>query len=230
MKHSGKASQAAFKLIGASFIVLLAILIAGLIAKFLGSAVIAIASMLVVLWILFAAFTLYFFRDPNPTVPTGKNLVVSPAHGTVDVIDEISENEFIGGRCKRVSIFLNVFNVHVQQSPVSGKVEYLKHTSGLFLNAMKTDSATHNENVLIGFVPNENPTEKIGVRLIAGLIARRIIPWVVVNDDVTSGERISLIQFGSRVDVYLPLDYVVRAKIGDKVVGGETIIAAKESR
>jgi phosphatidylserine decarboxylase len=228
MKHSGKASQAAFKLIGASFIVLLAILAAGLIAKFVGSAVIAIASALVVLWILFAAFTLYFFRDPNPTVPPGKNLIVSPAHGTVDVIDEISESEFVGGRCKRVSIFLNVFNVHVQQSPVSGKVEYLKHTSGLFLNAMKTDSATHNENVLIGFVPNENPSEKIGVRLIAGLIARRIIPWAAVGDEVSAGERISLIQFGSRVDVYLPTHYTVRAKIGDKVVGGETIIAAKE--
>jgi phosphatidylserine decarboxylase len=228
MKHSGKASQAAFKLVGASLILLLAILAAGLIAKLIGGAVIAVASALVAVWILFVAFTLYFFRDPNPNVPSGKNLVVSPAHGTVDVIDEIEEKEFVGGRCKRVSIFLNVFNVHVQQAPVSGKVAFLKHTSGLFLNAMKTDSATHNENVLIGFVPNENPAEKIGVRLIAGLIARRIIPWVVVNDDMAAGERISLIQFGSRVDVYLPFEYTVRAKVGDKVVGGETIIAAKE--
>ena len=93
---------------------------------------------------------------------------------------------------------------------------------------MKTDSATHNENVLIGFIPAENPTEKIGVRLIAGLIARRIIPWVVVGEAVAAGERISLIQFGSRADLYLPMDYKIRAKIGDKVVGGETIVAAKE--
>jgi phosphatidylserine decarboxylase len=228
MKHTGKAAQAAFRLIGASFILLAALLAAGLIAKFLGGLVIGLASALVFIWVLFTAFTLYFFRDPTPRVPSGKNLVVSPAHGTVDVIDETSESEVMGGKCKRVSIFLNVFNVHVQQSPIAGKVAFLKHTSGLFLNAMKTDSATHNENVLIGFIPSENSTEKIGVRLIAGLIARRIIPWVSVGDDLSAGERISLIQFGSRVDLYLPLDYKIRANIGDKVVGGETIMASKE--
>lgn len=228
MKHSGKASQAAIRLIIASFILLAAILTAALIAKFLGGIVIALASALVLVWILFTLFTLYFFRDPTANVPSGKNLVVSPAHGTVDVIDEISENEFLGGKCKRVSIFLNVFNVHVQQAPVAAKVTFLKHTAGLFLNAMKTDSATHNENVLIGLVSLENPSEKIGVRLIAGLIARRIIPWVVVGDEIAAGERISLVQFGSRADLYLPLHYNIRAKIGDKVVGGETIVATKE--
>ena len=228
MKHSGKASQAARRLIGASLILLVAVLAAGLIAKFVGGIVIALGSALVVVWILFALFTLYFFRDPTPNVPSGKNLVVSPAHGTVDVIDETSEMEFMGGRCKRISIFLNVFNVHVQQAPVAAKVAFLKHTSGLFLNAMKTDSAAHNENVLIGLIPSENPTEKIGVRLIAGLIARRIIPWVVVDDEIAAGERISLVQFGSRADLYLPLHYTIRAKMGDKVVGGETIVATKE--
>ncbi|MEO5803491.1 MAG: phosphatidylserine decarboxylase [Verrucomicrobiota bacterium] len=228
MKHSGKASQAAIRLIIASFILLAAILTAALIAKFPGGIVIALASALVLVWILFTLFTLYFFRDPTANVPSGKNLVVSPAHGTVDVIDEISENEFLGGKCKRVSIFLNVFNVHVQQAPVAAKVTFLKHTAGLFLNAMKTDSATHNENVLIGLVSLENPSEKIGVRLIAGLIARRIIPWVVVGDEIAAGERISLVQFGSRADLYLPLHYNIRAKIGDKVVGGETIVATKE--
>jgi phosphatidylserine decarboxylase len=228
MKHSGKASQAALKLISASLILLVTILTAGLVAKFLGGIVLALASILIFVWILFVLFTLYFFRDPNPTVPDGKNLVVAPAHGTIDVIDETSENEFMGGRCKRVSIFLNVFNVHVQQSPIAGRVAFLKHTAGLFINAMKADSALHNENVLIGFSPAENATEKIGVRLIAGLIARRIIPWVAVNDTVAASERISLIQFGSRADLYLPLHYTIRAKLGDKTVGGETIIASKD--
>ncbi|MEO6036503.1 MAG: phosphatidylserine decarboxylase [Verrucomicrobiota bacterium] len=223
----GKASQAARKLIFVTFILLAALLAVGLIGKFVGGLILALGSVLIVIWILFVLFTLYFFRDPSATVPAGKNLVVSPAHGTIDVIDETTENEFMGGRCKRVSIFLNVFNVHVQQSPASANVGYLKHTSGLFLNAMKTDSATHNENVLIGFVPSENPAEKIGVRLIAGLIARRIIPWVTVGDEVAAGERISLIQFGSRADLYLPQHYNIRAKMGDKVVGGETIIASK---
>jgi phosphatidylserine decarboxylase len=227
MKHSGKATHAALKLIGTSLILLLAIVGAGVIAKFFGGLVIALASTLVVVWLIFVAFTLYFFRDPEAVVPEGKDLVVSPAHGTVDVIDETAVSEFAGEKCQRISIFLNVFNVHVQQSPVAGKVTYLKHTSGLFLNALKTESALHNENVLIAFVPLGRLNEKIGVRLIAGLIARRIIPWVNVGDGVAAGERISLIQFGSRVDLYLPLDYKIRAKIGDKVVGGETIMAAK---
>jgi len=228
MKHAGKASQAALRLIIASFLLLAAILAAAYIAKFLAGAIVALTFFLVGVWILFALFTFYFFRDPTATVPRGKNLVVSPAHGTIDVIDETSENEFMGGKCKRISIFLNVFNVHVQQAPTTAQVAYLKHTSGLFLNAMKTDSATHNENVLIGLVPSENPTEKIGVRLIAGLIARRIIPWVVVGDTIAAGERISLVQFGSRADLYLPLHYKISANIGDKVVGGETILATKE--
>jgi phosphatidylserine decarboxylase len=228
MKHKGKASQAAQKLVIASFILLAALLAAGFIAKFLGGIVLALAGLLIFLWIIFVCFTIYFFRDPEANVPTGQNLLVSPAHGTIDVIDEITETEFIGGSCKRISIFLNVFNVHVQQSPVEGKVAFLKHTTGQFLNAMRSDCALHNENVLIGFVSAENPGEKIGVRLIAGLIARRIIPWVIVNDEIARGERISLIQFGSRVDLYFPVNYTVRAKIGDKVVGGETILASKD--
>ena len=227
MKHVGKARRAALKLIASSLILLFAILGAALVAKFFAGAVLAMTSILIVIWLLFVGFTLYFFRDPTARVPNERNVIVSPAHGTVDVIDETTVTEFAGEKCKRISIFLNVFNVHVQQAPVSGKVVYLKHTSGLFLNALKTESAQHNENVLITFEP-KGVSEKIGVRLIAGLIARRIIPWVTVGDEVAGGERISLIQFGSRVDVYLPLNYKVRAKIGDKTVGGETVIAVKE--
>ncbi len=227
MKHYGKARQAAFKLIGASLVLLIVILGAGLMAKFLGSVVVALAWILVVVWFLFVCFTLYFFRDPTPNVPSGDHLVVSPAHGTVDLVDEAPIREYDGRKCKRISIFLNVFNVHVQQSPVSGKVTYLKHTSGKFLNAMNADCALHNENVLITFSPNKYPEEQIGVRVIAGLIARRIIPWVEVGDDVPKGERISLVQFGSRANVYFPMNYQIRVKVGDKVVGGETIIAER---
>ncbi|MDB6027846.1 MAG: putative phosphatidylserine decarboxylase [Verrucomicrobiales bacterium] len=227
MKHSGKAQRAAFRLIVASLILLIAIVGAGLIAKFLGGVVVAFASALLVIWILFVLFTLYFFRDPTAKVPEGDHLVVSPAHGTIDQIDETIVREFNGEKYKRVSIFLNVFNVHVQQSPVTGKVTYLKHTSGQFLNAMNADCADFNENVLLAFAPTARPTEQIGVRLIAGLIARRIIPWVEVGDVVPKGERISLVQFGSRANLYLPMNYQVRARMGDKVVGGETIIAER---
>jgi phosphatidylserine decarboxylase len=109
---------------------------------------------------------------------------------------------------------------------VTGRVAFFKHTPGQYLNAMRADCAKFNENVLIGIEPCEPRGEKIGVRLIAGLIARRIVPWIAQNDAVQRGERISLIQFGSRVDVYLPLRAKIKVKLGDRVVGGETVIAA----
>jgi phosphatidylserine decarboxylase len=227
MKHSGKANAAALRLALWMSILLVVILGAGVIAMLLASAVKAIAGFLVGLWVLFLIFTFYFFRDPEARVPQDANAIVSPAHGKVDVIDEMEEPEFIGGRCKRVSIFLSVIDVHVQQAPVAGRVALAKHTAGQFLNALKVESAALNENVLIGFESKESVGEKIGVRLIAGLIARRIIPWVTVGDVTARGERISLIQFGSRVDLYLPLTVKVLAKLGDKVVGGETVIATR---
>src|SRR5262249_6290354 len=110
MKHYGKARKAAFRLIVASLILLIAVIAAGLIAKFLGGIVVALASTLVVIWLLFVCFTLYFFRDPTPNVPPGDQFIVSPAHGTVDVVDEAPVREFDGRKCKRISIFLNVFN------------------------------------------------------------------------------------------------------------------------
>ena len=225
MKHSGKATQAAVKMLGWTLVLLFVILAMGLVAKFLGSLIIAISTALVLLWMLFAIFTLYFFRDPQARVPSGANLVVSPGHGKVDMIDELDEPVFMGGRCKRISTFLSVIDVHVQNTPVAGQVKYVRHTSGKFLNAMAAESAAENENVLIGFESTERPGVKIGARLIAGLIARRIIPWVSEGETVARGERMSLIQFGSRVDVYLPLSAKIQVKLGDKTVGGETVLA-----
>jgi phosphatidylserine decarboxylase len=204
------------------------LLLAGWLAVVLGHFVVGLASGLVVIWALFAAFTLYFFRDPEPQLPAERAAVLSPAHGTVDVVDEASEMEFMGGRCQRISIFLNVFNVHVQRAPVSGKIVYQKHKEGEFVSATRSDCGDHNENVLLGFAPTDFPDTKLGVRLIAGLIARRIIMWAGAGEIVVRGERISLIQFGSRADVYLPLNAKVRCKLGDKVKGGETILATFE--
>jgi phosphatidylserine decarboxylase len=158
-------------------------------------------------------------------VPAGAGLVVAPAHGTVDVIDETEEPTVMGGRCQRVSIFLSVFNVHVQQAPVSGEVTLVKHTPGKYLNAMRTDCSEFNENVLIGFKSSDPAGATVGVRLITGLIARRIIPWLAVGETVAKGERISLIQFGSRANLYLPLNAKVSVTLGQKVVGGTTVVA-----
>ena len=185
-----------------------------------------LGSTLAVLWVLFALFTLYFFRDPEPHVPAGPNLVIAPGTGKVDAIDSIHEPEFMGGACQRVSIFLSVFDVHVQRAPVSGRIGHCQYHTGQFLSALRSDSAAHNENILLGFEANETRGEKIGVRLIAGLIARRIVPWVGRGAEVKRGERISLIQFGSRVDVYLPRHAEIKVALGDKVIGGETIVAA----
>jgi phosphatidylserine decarboxylase len=226
MKYSGKARKAAFKLIILTFVagVILWVLMA--FASVLGTILSAVAvPALLLLWLAFAIFTLYFFRDPTPHVPAGSNLVLSPAHGKVDVIDTVAEPLFMGGECQRVSIFLSVFDVHVQNSPVSGKIAFFKYSLGQFLNALKTESAIHNENVLLGFETTDPPGAKIGVRLIAGVIARRIVPFVQQGEEVSRGERISLIQFGSRSDVYLPVTAKISVKLGDHVVGGETILA-----
>jgi phosphatidylserine decarboxylase len=173
----------------------------------------------------FALFAGYFFRDPDAQVPAGNGLIVSPGHGTVDVIDETDEPSVMGGRCRRVSIFLSVFNVHVQQAPVAGAVTLVRHTAGQFLNALKLESAALNENVLIGFQTSEPACGPVAIKLITGLIARRIVPWVQVGDTVAKGERVSLIQFGSRVDIYLPLQSQITVALGDRVVGGETVVA-----
>lgn len=228
MKHSGRARKSALKLIFWTLVALGAVFVMGPLAIALGIVISSLTVFMIVVWVLFAAFTLYFFRDPNPRVPNEPNIIVSPAHGKVDAIDEINEPQFMGGPCKRISTFLSVVDVHVQNAPVSGKVIFYKYTVGEFLNALKAESAVHNENALIGFDAAERPGTKIGTRLIAGVIARRIVPFVNAGDEALRGERISLIQFGSRVDLYLPLSAKIKIKLGDRVVGGETIMATFE--
>lgn len=226
MKHAGKARQAGIKILLSSLMV--AIAIVALWSFFAGRFVAGAGIGLAALWGLFAIFSLSFFRDPDASVPSDQKTLVSPAHGTVDVIDELVEKSFMGGRCKRISIFLSVFDVHVQNAPVSGRMAYLKHSAGKFVNAMRSDCGDYNENVLLGFETDGASVERVGVRLIAGLLARRIVPWVTEGETVVKGERISLIQFGSRVDLFIPPDAQVQVKLGDKVKGGETVMALRK--
>ncbi len=228
MKHSGKASGAALKLIGLSAVAVLLLLAAALIGKFLGTLVLGLTGVIGALWVLFVIFTVYFFRDPDPMPPSGPGLVIAPGHGKVDTIDTTIEDEFMGGECQRISIFLSVFDVHVQNAPVTGRIAFFKHSPGQYLNAMRADCAKFNENVLIGIESVDPAATKVGLRLIAGLIARRIVPFVAQNEPVLRGERISLIQFGSRVDVYLPKHAKVKVRLGDRVVGGLSVLAAFE--
>jgi len=227
VKHSGKASLAALRLIAVGGAAVVVLLVIAFLAKWAAFFILNyLMWALVALWGLFAVFTFYFFRDPDPLVPTGPNLVVSPAHGKVDVIDTVTEPDYLGGECQRISIFLSVIDIHVQCAPLAARVAFCKYTTGQFLSALRTESAQFNENLLIGLDAGEPPGEKIGVRLIAGLIARRIVPWLKENDIVQRGERISLIQFGSRVEVYLPRRARIKVKPGDRVVGGQTVIAS----
>ncbi len=226
MIHSGRARGAALRLILLALLLVAVVLAVGLAAAFFGKAMLAIAPSLAALWILFALVTLYFFRDPDAAVPEGAGLVVSPAHGKVDAIGTAREPKFMRGECQRISIFLSVIDIHVQNAPVSGQVAFFEYTKGQFINALKAESAEHNENVLLGFESTEAGGRKIGVRLIAGVIARRIVPFVRQGDEVARGDRVSLIQFGSRADVYLPAGAAIKVKLGDHVVGGETVVAA----
>lgn len=208
-----------------TFIALVSLIGVAVLATMVAVFITAVYVGLVVIWVIFAVFTLYFFRDPTARVPSGARLVVSPGHGKVDVIDTLHEPRFMEGECQRVSIFLSVLDVHVQNAPVSGRITFFKYTEGKFLNALKTESAQHNENILIGIETSDPRGEKVGLRLITGLIARRLVPWVAEGDEIERGDRISLIQFGSRVDVYLPLSAKIQVKLGDRAVGGETVLA-----
>jgi phosphatidylserine decarboxylase len=223
MKHAGRARQAGLRIIVMSLVMVVAIVAVW--SWLAGKVMTGAAWGLGGVWFLFLIFSLSFFRDPEPEVPAGDGVVVSPAHGTVDVIDETNEETFMGGRCRRVSVFLSVFDVHIQNAPVSGQVRYLKHRPGQFGNAMRRDCGSYNENVLIGIETKDLGGARVGVRLIAGLLARRIVPWVTEGEMVLKGERTSLIQFGSRVDLYLPLTTRIQVKLGEKVKGGESVIA-----
>lgn len=226
MKYSGKARKAAFKIITISLAAGFALWAVMWLGLWIGAILSTIAvPVLLVLWLVFSLFTLYFFRDPTPRVPVGANLVVSPGHGKVDVVDTTTEPLVMEGPCQRISMFLSVFDVHVQNAPVGGKVSFLRYTTGQFINALRTESALHNENVLLGFETTEPPGRRVAIRLIAGVIARRIVPFVQTGETIERGQRISLIQFGSRVDVYLPMSAKVTAKVGERVVGGESILA-----
>jgi phosphatidylserine decarboxylase len=180
------------------------------------------------LWLLafvltiFALWVAYFFRDPEREGARGPEVVIAPADGKVVLIQDVDEPAFMGGRSKRISIFMNVFNVHVNRYPVSGTVRYVKYNPGKFLNAAVEKSSMENEQMSVGI---ETGGVRILVRQIAGLIARRIVTYSKEGEHVEQAQRMGLIRFGSRVDVFLPLDAVIKVKIGDMTIAGSTVIA-----
>jgi len=170
-------------------------------------------------------FSLWFFRDPERIPPADPSLAVSPADGTVTLVDEVEEEQFFKRRMKRVSVFLSVFDVHVNRSPIAGDVLFTEGRGGLYLDARKPEASVLNESLYWVFGPKNALDRAVGVKQITGAIARRIVPWAKVGEPLVRGERFGMIRFGSRTDLYLPLDSEVLVTVGQKMKGGETAIA-----
>ena len=180
------------------------------------------------LWLLALVITVlalwvaYFFRDPERSGERGPNIVVAPADGKLIMITDVDEPAFIGGRATRLSIFMNVFNVHVNRYPVDGTIGYLHYNKGKFLNAAAEKSSLENEQSSVGV---QNGSSRVLVRQIAGLIARRIVTYSKLGEKVKQGDRMGLIRFGSRVDVFIPTDSKLRVKLGALTTAGSTVLA-----
>ncbi|MFL2715131.1 MAG: phosphatidylserine decarboxylase [Gammaproteobacteria bacterium] len=176
---------------------------------------------------LLTLFTLWFFRDPKRNTPLDTNLIISSADGKVCLIDEAYPPEEVSinqEKMKRICVFMNVFNVHINRSPVSGNVKDIIYKEGQFLNASLDKASEKNERSSL-IISSDNGAEIIVVQ-IAGLIARRILGFISNNHNLYQGERFGLIRFGSRVDIYMPLDAVTKCSIGDKVIAGESVLAS----
>src|SRR5437016_5432084 len=187
----------------------------------------AIASSFATLWLsllfLLPIFcTLAFFRDPDRPAPTDPNLIVAAADGTVTDIVELDEKEVLKTKMRRVGIFLSIFDVHTNRAPINGRIIYRQHREGLCVDARRPDCSEKNESMTWAF---ENSRVTIVVRQLTGAIARRIVAWAGVGDELKKGERFGMIRFGSRTEVYLPLNAKPLVNVGDHVFGGSTIIA-----
>ena len=178
--------------------------------------------------IVLAAWCAYFFRDPARVTPLGEGLVVSPADGRVSAIMEVKPPKELAAELgdqplTRISVFMNVFDVHVNRAPVTGRITRIAYKPGLFLNAELDKASEDNERN--GFVIDTVTGVRVGAVQIAGLVARRIVTFVNEQEPVTVGDRIGLIRFGSRVDVFLPRGTRPRVAVGQRAIAGETIFA-----
>ncbi len=169
-------------------------------------------------------FSCYFFRDPERSLPADPTLILSPADGRVTSIEEIEEEDsfFSSQRMKRISIFLSVFDVHVNRSPIDGEIILSEPRGGLYLDARQPSSSRLNES-RFWVIQGERMT--VGVKQITGAIARRIVPWARCGDFLRRGDRFGMIRFGSRTDLYLPLEVEVLVHVGQKVQGGSSALA-----
>ena len=180
------------------------------------------APWLSLIFLLLIFYTFAFFRDPNRIAPADPNAIVAAADGKVTDIIEIEEAEVLKTKTRRIGIFLSIFDVHTNRAPIDGRIIYRQHRVGLCLDARRPECSEKNEAMTWAF---QNSRATIVVRQITGAIARRIVGWAKVGDELRKGERFGMIRFGSRTEVYVPLNATVPIKVGDHVAGGLTIIA-----
>ena len=169
-----------------------------------------------------ACYFTYFFRNPSRDIPMDENLIVSPADGTVQDVVELAEDEFVKGPCKKIIIFLSAFNVHVNRSPIAGEIKCQKYVCGRFRPAYKDEVGFENERHMLG-IENEQGF-RVTVTQIAGILARRIVSWVTLDDNMQKGQVYGLIKFGSCTELVVPANVEVLVKKGDKVRGGESVL------
>lgn len=181
-----------------------------------------VSGWLSLVFLILIIYTFAFFRDPERNVPNESNAVVAAADGLVADIVEIDEPDVLKTKMKRVGIFLSIFDVHTNRAPIEGRVTFREHRKGLCLDARSPECSTKNESMTWAF---RNSRATVVVRQLTGAIARRIVAWSKIDDDLAKGDRFGMIRFGSRTEVYLPLNAEILVKIGDKVRGGSTIIA-----
>jgi phosphatidylserine decarboxylase len=168
------------------------------------------------------AFLLYFFRDPERITPDDEDVIVSPADGKVILVEKVFDDRFVNEHVYKISIFMNIFNVHVNRMPMSGRVSAIEHEPGRFYSA-NTDRAAL-ENEFCAVTVNTSSEVRYAVVQVAGLIARRIVCWITKGDAISKGQRFGMIRFGSRVDLYLPLKTQIEISPGQKVRAGETVL------
>ena len=173
-------------------------------------------------FVVLACYFTYFFRGADRTIPTGEHLVVSPAVGTVQDVVELEDDDFVKGPCTKIIIFLSVFNVHVNRSPIAGEIKCQKYVCGRFRPAYKDEVGFENERHMLG-IENEKGF-RVTVTQIAGILARRIVSWFALDDNMSKGQVYGLIKFGSCTELVVPRNVEVLVKKGDKVRGGESVL------
>ncbi len=221
--NSGKMNQTAIRLIFWSLAGLVGFYAAAWIGRTLGTFILLYWQMFLIVWVLFIVAIVYLSRDPDPIEPNDINALVAPAHGTVDVIDEQTEVEFVNAPCQRVSIRTSIIDVQVQYAPTAVRVACIAHSKPIRLGGNSPL-----EMLLLGLEPIMHPQQKLALRMVGSAWGRQIVPWVAAGDVPARSARLGMMRLGNRVDIFLPRTARLTVHVGDKVVGGQSVLARWE--